>query len=110
MNETVLFFLCVAAGLFARAFFIPFRRAIKKSGAILTFIIDTVLAFSGGVPFAALIFIFNDGIMPYFAVAAFDTGLLLPSALKLFNFKKALHLTLSQRKSCDNDAVKAEVK
>lgn len=110
MNETVLFFVCVAAGLFARALFIPFRRAIKKSGAILTFIIDTVLAFSGGVPFAALIFIFNDGIMPYFAVAAFDTGLLLPSAFKLFNFKKALHLTLSQRKSCDNDAVKAEVK
>lgn len=110
MNETVLFFLCVAAGLFARALFIPFRRAIKKSGAILTFIIDTILAFSGGVPFAALIFIFNDGIMPYFAVAAFDTGLLLPSAFKLFNFKKALHLTLSQRKSCDNDAVKAEVK
>ena len=69
MNETVLFFLCVAAGLFARALFIPFRRAIKKSGAILTFIIDTVLAFLGGVPFAALIFIFNDGIMPYFAVA-----------------------------------------
>lgn len=110
MNETVLFFLCVAAGLFARALFIPFRRAIKKSGAILTFIIDTILAFSGGVPFAALIFIFNDGIMPYFAVAAFDTGLLLPSAFKLFNFKKALHLTLSQRNSCDNDAVKAEVK
>lgn len=110
MNETVLFFLCVAAGLFARALFIPFRRAIKKSGAILTFIIDTVLAFSGGVPFAALIFIFNDGIMPYFAVVAFDTGLLLPSAFKLFNFKKALHLTLSQRNSCDNDAVKAEVK
>ena len=76
----------------------------------MTFITDTVLAFLGGVPFAALIFIFNDGIMPYFAVAAFDTGLLLPSALKLFNFKKALHLTLSQRKSCDNDAVKAEVK
>ena len=106
MNETVLFSLCVAAGLFARALFIPFRRAIKKSGAILTFIIDTVLAFLGGVPFAALIFIFSYGIMPYFAVAAFDTGLLLPSALKLFNFKKALHLS----KSCDNDAVKAEVK
>lgn len=110
MNETVLFFLCVAAGLFARALFIPFRPLLKKSGTALTFITDTVLAFLGGVPFAALIFIFNDGIMPYFAVAAFDTGLLLPSALKLFNFKKALHLTLSQRNSCDNDAVKAEVK
>ena len=110
MNETLLFGLCIVAGLFARALFIPFRRAIKKSGAILTFIIDTILAFSGGVPFAALIFIFNDGIMPYFAVAAFDTGLLLPSAFKLFNFKKALHLTLSQRKSCDNNAAKAEVK
>ena len=110
MNETVLFFLCVAAGLFARALFIPFRPLLKKSGTALTFIIDTILAFSGGVPFAALIFIFNDGIMPYFAVAAFDTGLLLPSAFKLFNFKKALHLTLSQRKSCDNNAAKAEVK
>lgn len=110
MNETLLFGLCIVAGLVARALFIPFRRAIKKSGTALTFITDTVLAFLGGVPFAALIFIFNDGIMPYFAVAAFDTGLLLPSAFKLFNFKKALHLTLSQRKSCDNNAAKAEVK
>ena len=94
------------SGVVCKGFVYPLPPCDKKSGAILTFIIDTVLAFSGGVPFAALIFIFNDGIMPYFAVAAFDTGLLLPSALKLFNFKKALHLS----KSCDNDAVKAEVK
>lgn len=83
MSDGVFFLCSLSAGLIARLIFIPANIAAKRCGTAVTVIADIICSVLGGIPFAVLVFVFHSGITAFFAVAAFNAGLLFPSLVKL---------------------------
>lgn len=82
MSDALLFLTCIGAGLAARAVFIPAKIIAKKYGTLITVICDVCSAFLAGMPFAALLLFFRDGVLSYFMAAGFLIGLALPLCLR----------------------------